>query len=441
VHETARDVRETGGRLVLGDALDVARGLAREGLGGRVDVVYVDPPFASQAAYVHEARLDGPADGRVVRAAAYDDRWGGSLGGYLDMLAPRLEALAHLLAPTGTVWVHVDWRASYLVRVLLDEILGRDAFVNEIVWRRAPNLGRQAASHQFGRTLDTIVVYGRARGPHAARLVPPTRLEPIEPSAVRTDSEGRPFTTAPRGDYTDESIARLEKEGRVHRTASGRVYVKYFLVRDGHGQWCRERRVDCLWTDVPPLRHARTSERTGFPTQKPRALLDRVIACASPEGGLVVDLFAGSGTTGESAHALGRRFVLGDASPLAVATARARLLRAGAPLSVEACGEASAPAGPAPGVEVTRSRGRGRRRVTVTLEEPREPLAWAIDDAYEPGHAFRPAWHSERAPGATPRPAARVAELEAGGGATLGVRVWYDDGRIGTLRVRPGGVP
>jgi adenine-specific DNA-methyltransferase len=208
------------GRLVLGDALDVARALSAEAPGGRVDLVYVDPPFASQAEYVHEARLDGPADGRVVRATAYDDRWeGDGVGGYLDMLAPRLEALAGLLAPGGTLWVHVDWRASYLVRVILDEIMGRDAFVNEIVWRRAPNLGRQAASHQFGRTLDTLVVYG---GPQA-KLLPPTRLEPIEPSAVRSDAQGRPFTTAPRGDYTDASIARLEAEGRVHRTASGRV--------------------------------------------------------------------------------------------------------------------------------------------------------------------------------------------------------------------------
>jgi DNA modification methylase len=428
VEESAGDTGETrshrGSRLVLGDALDVAHALGREGIAGRVDVVYVDPPFASQVAYVHEARLDGPADGRVVRAAAYDDRWGDSLASYLDMLAPRIEALAHLLAPTGTIWVHVDWRASYLVRLLLDEILGRDAFVNEIVWRRAPNLGRQAASHQFGRTLDTLVVYGK----RDAKLVPPTRLEPIEPSAVRTDAEGRPFTTAPHGDYTDESIARLDKEGRVHRTASGRVYVKYFLVKDARGQWCRERRVDALWTDVPPLRHAPVGERTGFPTQKPRALLDRVITCASPEGGLVVDLFAGSGTTGESAHALGRRCVLGDASPLALATARARLLRAGASPSVEACGDVSAPPGRAPRVEVARAHGRA----IVTLKEPREPLAWAIDVAPRPGRPFCSAWHSERAPGAKPKPAAAVARLEAVAGP-LAVRVWYDDGRVATI--------
>ncbi len=421
-----RDAGESRFRLIAGDALDIARALAKSGQGGQVDLVYVDPPFASQAAYVHEARLDGPADGRVVRTRAYDDRWSGGLGSYLEMLAPRLDSLTALLSASGTIWVHVDWRASYLVRLLLDEILGREAFKNEIVWRRAPNLGRQATSNQFGRTLDTIVVYG---GPQA-RLVPPTRLEPVVPNATRRDEEGRLFTCAPRGDYTDESIHRLDGEGRIYRTASGKVYVKYFLVKDAEGTWCRERRVDALWTDVPALRHAPPAERTGFPTQKPRALLDRIIACASPPGGLVVDLFAGSGTTGESAHALGRRFVLGDASPLALATARARLLRAGVPLVTQSCGHAPASEAGTSAARVAFER-QGEK-VRVELIEPREPLAWAVDSSYDPTGPFRVAWHSERAPGSR---AVRAALLEATLDCAPGpvaVRVFYDDGRVET---------
>ncbi|HZU83384.1 MAG TPA: site-specific DNA-methyltransferase [Polyangiaceae bacterium] len=414
----------------------MARALAREaeaeGLRGRVDLVYVDPPFASRTAYVHEARLDGPADGRVVRAHAYDDRWGEGLGAYLEMLAPRLEALARLLSDRGTIWVHVDWRASYLVRLLLDEIMGRDAFKNEIVWRRAPNLGRQAASHQFGRTLDTLVVYG---APDAV-LRPPTRLERIAPGSVKWDEHGRPFTSAPRGDYTDESVRRLEQQGRIHRTASGKVYVKYFLVKDDEGVWCRERRVDALWTDVPPLRHARTGERTGFPTQKPRALLDRVVACASPPGGLVVDLFAGSGTTGESAHALGRRFVIGDESPVALAQARARLLRAGVELSIWhgarrlVASEEASGRGAREGVRASLERSGGGAR--VRLLSPREPLAWAVAAPYEAAGPFRTVWHSEREPGGrTARPAAAEAALDAAPGP-VAVRVFYDDGHVST---------
>ena len=410
-------------RLVHGDGLDVLGALEAEGLGGKVDLVYVDPPYASDRDYVAEARLDGPADGRALRTLAYEDRWSQERGGvaaYLDMLAPRLEALTRLLSPRGTIWVHLDWRAAYLVRTILDEILGRDAFKNEIVWRRAPNLGRQAASGQFGRTLDTIVVYGR----EDAILRPPTRLEPIEPNAIRWDDDGRPFTSAPRGDYTDASIAKLDAEGRVHRTPSGRVYIKYFLVKNAEGVLCRERRVDALWTDVPPLRHAISSERTGYPTQKPRALLERIITCATEPGGIVVDAFAGSGTTGVAAHALGRRAILADTSAVAIATARARLLREKAPLRVERTAGTTTPEAKGVKVEV--------KNDSVRLLAPVEPLAWAVGT--EQLGVFHAAWHAERVPGTRPVPAALEAHVPRR--PNLRVRVFCDDGSVGTWGAR-----
>ncbi len=418
---------DAGHRLVLGDALDVAHALRAEGMAGKVDLVYVDPPYASQANYVHEARLDGPADGRVTRKIAYRDTWNGASGGvpaYLDMLAPRLAAMAHLLSPRGTFWVHLDWRASYLARVLLDEIFGRDAFLNEIVWRRAPNLGRQAQSAQFGRTLDTILVYGRAD----ATLMPPTRLEPIEPSSVRIDDAGRPFTTAPRGDYTDASIARLDAEGRVHRTASGKVYIKYFLTKMPDGTHARERRIDALWTDIAPLRHAAASERTGFPTQKPRALLERIITCATEPGAWVVDLFGGSGTTAEAAFATGRVAIVGDRTPLAISTARSRLLRVGAGFAVQTLG-ASFPKAPEESVRV-RTKRAAEGGWEVTLLEPKEPAAWAID-AEESGSVFTCSWHAERTLGKktvtcpmsalVPRPPRAVRVYEDSGATTTQV--------------------
>lgn len=421
-------------RIIQGDVLDLTSALVREGLSGKVDLVYVDPPYASDRDYVAESRLDGPADGRVVRSPAYEDTWTsrpGGLGAYLDMLAPRIEALANLLGPKGTIWVHLDWRAAYLVRAILDEVLGREAFLNEIVWRRAPNLGRQATSGQFGRTLDTLVVYG---GPEAT-LTPPTRLEPIEESSIRRDEQGRPFTSAPRGDYTDASIAKLDAEGRVHRTASGRVYIKYFLVQDPGGVWCRERRVDALWTDVPPLRHAAASERTGYPTQKPRALLERIITCATPAGGLVVDAFSGSGTTAVAAHALGRRAVIADSSPVAIATARARLLRDGAGVRIEkadADANAKADANADAGADAVRVEGvREGEQVRVTLVEPMEPMAWAVGKMRD--EAFVCEWHAERVLGAKAAAATRSAVV---GREAEVVRVWADDGAVFTVPLR-----
>jgi DNA modification methylase len=413
-------------RLHHGDALSLAGALVADELAGTVDLVYLDPPFASARDYQAEARLDGPADGRVVRSFAYEDTWArrdGGLAAYLDMMAPRIEALARLLSPTGSMWVHLDWRASYLVRVILDEIFGRERFINEIIWRRAPNLGRQAQSQQFGRVLDTLLVYGREK----ASLRPPTRLEPVEPGAIRRDELGRPFTSAPRGDYTDASVARLDAEGRIHRTASGKVYVKYFLVPDASGTLCRERRVDALWTDVPPLRHAAPSERTGYPTQKPLALLERIVACASPPGGLVVDAFAGSGTTGVAAARLGRRSVLGDVSPVAIATCRARLLREGCDLRLDRDRTTPEPAALPARVKLHRGEGKTRR---VELVSPREPLAWTVGVRAKDG-AVEGAWHAERAWGKKAVPASLEALVTSAG--PLAARVYGDDGRVATV--------
>jgi hypothetical protein len=216
----------------------------------------------------------------------------------------------------------------------------------------------------------------------------------------------------------------------VHRTPTGRVYIKYFLVKNSEGVWCRERRIDALWTDVPPLRHAAVTERTGFPTQKPRALLERVVACATKPGGLVFDPFSGSGTTGEAAFALGRRAILGDAGDTAIAVSRARLLRAGARLRVERCDAGKTPSASVErivcNVHVSRV---DEARVRVKLVAPKEPLAWAIDTSHAHDRPFEVAWHSERAPAARPVAALEEAIVEARG--DIAVRVYGDDGSVG----------
>ncbi|MET0596006.1 MAG: site-specific DNA-methyltransferase, partial [Polyangiaceae bacterium] len=223
-------------RVIYGDALRIAQALERDGFAKQVDLVYFDPPYASGVDYAHEERTGG----RVVRSAAYGDRWD-DIASYLDMLFPRLAAAGRLLKATGSIWIQVDWRASYLVRSLCDELFGRDRFLNEIVWRRAPNLGRQARSGQFGRTLDTIIVYGASA---RARLVPPERLVTVARGSARRDPEsGRWFTVAPRGDYTDASMARLDAEGRVHRSATGAMSVRYWLEEDADGGLGRKRPV------------------------------------------------------------------------------------------------------------------------------------------------------------------------------------------------------
>ncbi len=252
-----------------------------------------------------------------------------------------------------------------------------------------------------------------------AKLVPPTRLEPIEPAAVRWDDEGRPFTTAPRGDYTDASIARLEAEGRVHRTASGRVYMKYFLVKNADGTHCRERRVDALWTDVPPLRHARAGRADGLSDAEAARAARPHHRLRVPGGGpRRRRLRRERDDRRERARARPalrrrRRVAARDRRPRGRACCGP-----GRRSSVESCGPPRASVGgkePA-GRKMQRSGARPRcaEPIRVELVAPREPLAWAIDAAHDRARPFRTAWHSERAPGARGR------ARRARGGASIG---------------------
>jgi DNA modification methylase len=305
------------GRLIAGDNLEALRALAEEGV--TIDLAYLDPPYMSGVDYALEAK-DG------ARTHAYGDRWS-DRSDYLDMMWPRLRLVHRLLAPHGSIWVQVDHRAAFLVHALLDELFGPQRFRNAIVWRRAPPLGRQVQSGQFPRNVDTLIVYAKGDRP---KFRPIRVARPIETSKARWDEQRkRWFTLAPRGDYTDASIARLDEEGRVHRTASGKVYVKYFLEEGADGTPTKARAVDSMWDDVAAIRHVALAERTGYPTQKPEKLLERVILSTSDEGDVVLDPFVGSGTTAYVATKLGRRFVGIDRSPVALSTARKRLERAG----------------------------------------------------------------------------------------------------------------
>lgn len=303
------------GTWIEGDNVAAMRALLHEH-EGKVGLAYLDPPYMSGTDYVHEG----------AGKRAYGDRWA-DRGAYLAMLWPRLRLVHRLLAPHGTIWVQVDHRASGLVQPLLDELFGPERLRNVIAWRRAPPLGRQVQSNQFPRNVDLLFAYAKGDG---ARWHPARTRVPLAKGAARKDPlTGQWFTLAPRGDYTDDSVARLEAEGRIHRTPSGKVYVKYWVEEGEDGTLYKPRAVDALWDDVAPLRHAPPKERTGYPTQKPEPLLQRILESTSDPGDLVLDPFGGSGTTAIVAARLGRPFVAIDESPVAHATSRDRFATAG----------------------------------------------------------------------------------------------------------------
>ncbi|MFQ5428558.1 MAG: DNA methyltransferase [Thermodesulfobacteriota bacterium] len=305
--------------LILGDNFKALKSLVIEKKRGRVKnadgsegvrLVYIDPPFASGQNY-------HGADGR----RAYGDQCLG--GDFLEFMRLRLTLLRELLSEDGSIYLHLDWRMTHYIKVLMDEIFGAENFLNEIIWSYGGR-GAKSVARQFSRNHDTILLYRKKR--HIFNPVIREKRIPKGSNGFRHDSEGRWFKTAPRGDYTDKSIKRLEREGRIHITRTGRVRIKYFLREEG-GFLIEEQRVGDVWDDIPDAMHLPVVEKTGYPTQKPEALLRRIIMASSGPGDIVLDAFAGSGTTLCAAEKSGRRWIGIDQSPLALETMEKRFSR------------------------------------------------------------------------------------------------------------------
>ncbi|MEP0765268.1 MAG: site-specific DNA-methyltransferase [Fimbriimonadia bacterium] len=326
--------------LIWGDNKLVCTALLKE-LREKVGLVYIDPPFDVGADFTAEVVLDEDThpgafkNHSVLEEVAFRDLWGQQQNSYLSYMSHRLALLHELLSEEGVLVFHCDWRVNSAMRLLLDELFGSECYRNEVVWRRAPGLGRTVAANQLGRNVDSLLVYSKSPGTKMCGEAP-EMLVPIEttstgtPKGAQWDEERKCyFTLAPRGDYTDESVARLETEGRVYRSGGGQVYIKYFLERAANGGWAKRQKVDVLWadSDVRPLRHCSQDELgIGFPTQKPEGLLARVISWATREGDLVADFFCGSGTTMAVAEKLGRRWIGCDLGRYAIHTTRKRLI-------------------------------------------------------------------------------------------------------------------
>jgi DNA modification methylase len=239
-----------------------------EHLTSPIDFLYADPPFNTGTTKRTPPRA--AAAGRAIDAEYTDDF--GSAAGFIDWLRPRLAATLPLMAPTGLICIHVDWRTSHRVRVLLDELLGEDGFVNHLVW--SYGLGG-SSPRRFARKHDDLLLY----------CLDPERYW-FEPPMVPATSQ--------------------RMKGQLKKA------------------------TDVL--DIPAINNM-AMERTGYPTQKPLALLDVLVRACCPPGGLVVDPCCGSGTTLVAAVVAGRRAMGLDISPAAVAVATARLASAHAPHS------------------------------------------------------------------------------------------------------------
>jgi site-specific DNA-methyltransferase (adenine-specific) len=253
---------------------------------------------------------------------------------YLAMMAIRLIELHRVLKPTGSLYLHCDPTASHYLKLLLDGVFGAEAYLNEITWKRTT---AHNDSGKFGRNTDTIFFYAKSakrvwnvqRGSQSAAHE--ARFRNKDPDGRRWTDDNLTAKGLSGGGYTytykgctslwrvpPETMARLDDEGRLHFTARGGIRLKRYWDENAGLP------LQALWDDIPPL-NSQAQERLGYPTQKPLALLERIIAASSNPGDLVLDPFCGCGTAIHAAEKLGRRWIGIDITHLAISLIERRM--------------------------------------------------------------------------------------------------------------------
>ena len=308
-------------RLIWGDNKLVMASLLKD-YKGQIDLIYIDPPFDVGADFTMDVAIgqdnfEVKKDQSTIEMVAYRDMWGRGTDSYINMLAERLLLMRRLISENGAIFVHCDWRVSSIIRLLLDDIFSVEFFRDELVWRRG-NINTQTQSNQFPRNHDTIFFY---RSPNSKYS---RQFKPYSNSTMQMyrfdDHDGKGlYRLQTLRTYSQDSIDKMRAEGKIVETSSGSINFKQYLSeKEGVV-------IDDMWDDIPSLQ-GNSSERTDYDTQKPEALLERIIKASSNEGDLVADFFCGSGTTGAVAEKLGRRWIMADLGRFAIHTSRKRLI-------------------------------------------------------------------------------------------------------------------
>ncbi len=335
--------------LYLGDNRTILRSFFES---ETVDLIYLDPPFNSKRHYA--LRRDKSADSSEMERYAFGDNWKWSddqyrrfmtectnrtlqnliqgfiqcfgasdLMAYAVMMAARITEFHRVLKPTGSLYLHCDPGSSHYLKLVLDCVFGLENFRNELIWNYGGR-GAKAVARQYPRNHDVILYYSRSKGHH--QFARPDEIRKLTPDQARSrgmrqDGEGQWFKTAPRGDYSDESVRKLTTQGRIHVTLTGSVRVKYPL-EESDGFIVERIPLGDVWSDIPDGMHMR---RSGYPTEKPLLLLKRIITASTQPGDTVLDPFCGSGTTLVAAQSLERRWIGIDNGSAAISVSQAKL--------------------------------------------------------------------------------------------------------------------
>lgn len=343
--------------IIHGECVSACAYLNEQGI--KVDLVYIDPPFASGADYAKKIYIRrNPLVAKVIKQAeqeleddelkAFEEKMYGDIWDkekYLNWMYENLMAIRSVMSENASIYVHLDYHIGYYVKILLDEIFGEDNFRNEIIWKRST---AHSDAEFYGNNFDCIYFYTKSQDDYNFNTI----FQPYDESYIarftQTDENGRKWESGnltAKGlsgggyDYTYkgcrslwrmpiETMKKMDEEGRLHFTKNGGIRSKVYLDE------LPGMPSQAMWLDIKPI-NSQAKEKEGYATQKPEALLERIIKASSNKGMVVADFFGGSGVTAAVANKLNRKFIHSDININSIQTARDRLKSNGASFAIK----------------------------------------------------------------------------------------------------------
>lgn len=340
-----RQLKGWTNKLIWGDnkliLSSLSNGPIREEIerGGGLKLIYIDPPFAVGADFGFEIQIgDEIAEKKqsVIEEIAYRDTWGKGISSYLSMMYDRLKCMYNLLSEDGSIYVHCDWRVTAHLRLLIEDIFGINNYRSEIVWKRT---SAHSDSGNYGAVQDTIHFATKSQKYIWNNPIAEYEEWYIDRYYRYVDKDGRKFSSSDLSAYglsgggynynwkgkeglwrcPKTTMEKLDKENKIYYTENGVPRLKKFLEE------MEGKPVQSLWDDIQPV-VSWSKEVQNYPTQKPEALLERIVGASSNKGDLVADFFCGSGTMASVAEKLGRKWITADLGRFSVHTTRKRLI-------------------------------------------------------------------------------------------------------------------
>ena len=325
--ERGRQITGWTNKLIWGDnkliLSSLKNGPIREEIekAGGLKLIYIDPPFDVGADFSMKVEIGAEEltkKPNVLEELAYRDTWQKGADSFIAMIYERLSLMRDLLADDGSIYVHCDWRVNSYIRLAMDEVFGKDNFQRSISSSTGWALGFKTSTNNWIKQHEVILYYTK----NQTEKIFNKQYKPYEvdySARSRKDQDGRLWVDQSLGKISESKLKELKKQNRIYQTSTGNWRKKQYLDE------MKGEIVGDIWTDIDPI-NSQAKENLRYPTQKPEALLERIIKASSNEGDLVADFFCGSGTTCAVAEKLGRKWISSDLGKFAIHTTRKRMI-------------------------------------------------------------------------------------------------------------------